>query len=70
MGKIILNKHQQSQLIQFIESTNIDRLSNSLRVVLLEYIAISKDCLPIDFDLQLNDWNMLFDLLTKIKKDS
>ena len=69
MPKSILNEQQQIQVLKFLENTNIDRLSQSLRVVLLEYRAGSKDCLQIDFDLQLNDWNMLFDLLDKLKID-
>lgn len=69
MSKSTLNERQQIQVLKFLENTNIDRLCNSLRVVLLEYIARTKDSLPIDFDLQLNDWNMLLDLLDTIKKD-
>ena len=69
MQKNLLNKSQLIEVSTFIENTNFTRLSNSLRIVLLEYVAQNKDCLPLDFDLQLNDWNMLFDFLAVIKKD-
>ena len=64
------HKHQQEILPavdEFKQSCNIARLSKNLRTLLLDYIAQNKDWLPIDFDVQLNDYNNLFDLLAVLE---
>ena len=61
------NKHEQ-ELRSFLEGTNTKRLSSTLRRIILDYIGENKDYLPIDFNLQLSDINMLFDFLEKITK--
>lgn len=63
MAKYKLNKKHRQAIKYFIEGANIQRLSGSLRTILLDYISQNKNYLPVDLDLQLNEWNMLFKLL-------
>lgn len=63
-----LSKKQRQAIKCFIEGTNIQRLSASLRAILLDYISQNKDYLPIDLDLQLKEWSMLFELLEEFNK--
>lgn len=66
MVKQILNTKHQLSVQLFLSGTDTKRLSTSLRKILLDFIAENKDYLPIDFDLQLADLNMLFDFLDSI----
>lgn len=56
------------EVTEFTEACNMERLSKNLRKILLDYIGQNKDWLPVDFDLQLNDLNLLFDLLDALNK--
>ncbi|MBS1578298.1 MAG: hypothetical protein JST29_01505 [Bacteroidetes bacterium] len=67
MPKHLLCKQRQLALLSFIEGTNISILSTSLRTILLDYIALNKDLLPVDFDIQLKEWNLLFELLDALQ---
>jgi len=60
------NKEVQKAALQFIEDCATLRLSRNLRKILLDYISQNKDCLPVDFDVYLYDFNMLFDFLEVI----
>ncbi len=67
MAKQKLSKKHKLLLLSFIEGTNISVLSSSLRTILLDYIAQNKDFLPIDFDVQLKEWSLLFEFLDSLK---
>jgi len=57
--------------IQKVYSADYTRFSRNLRKLLLDYISQNKDCLPIDFDVCLNDFNILWnflDLLDDLQK--
>lgn len=43
------------------------QFSRSLRKLLLDYIAQNRNYLPLDFDLFLNDINMLLDFLNTLE---
>src|SRR5665647_155456 len=49
--------------LQFISDSSPTRFSRNLRKLLLDYISQNKDCLPIDFDVCLNDFNILWNFL-------
>ena len=60
------NDGLQTAALQFIADCTPFRFSRNLRKLLLDYISQNKDCLPIDFDVYLLDFNNLFELLDKI----
>ena len=60
------NKILRTAALQFISDINPSRFSRNLRKLLLDYISQNKDCLPVDFNVMLNDLNNLFELLDKI----
>ena len=49
--------------LEFISDSSPTRFSRNLRKLLLDYISQNKDCLPIDFDVCLNDFNILWNFL-------
>lgn len=51
--------------LQFMENAS-PQFSRNLRNLLLDYISQNKDCLPVDFDVYLLDFNNLFALLDTI----
>ena len=51
--------------LQFMENAS-PQFSRKLRNLLLDYISQNKDCLPVDFDIYLLDFNNLFALLDTI----
>ena len=60
------NKVLRTAAMQFVTDCVPFRFSRNLRKVLLDYISQNKDCLPLDFDIYLLDFNNLFELLDKI----
>ena len=52
--------------LQFIADCTPFRFSRNLRKLLLDYISQNKDCLPLNFDVYLLDFNNLFELLDTI----
>lgn len=64
-------KQSNTNILTFTSNINTQRLSTNLRRILLQYISDNRDYLPVDFDIQLNDINVLLDFLdtlTQTKK--
>lgn len=49
--------------LQFLTDYAPIRLSRNLRKLLLDYVSQNRNYLPLDFDLLLNDFIILFDFL-------
>ena len=56
----------QTAAMQFVSDCTSFRFSRNLRKLLLDYISQNKDCLPLNFDVYLLDFNNLFELLDTI----
>lgn len=59
-------KQSNTNILTFTSNINSQRLSTNLRRILLQYISENKDYLPVDFDIQLNDINILLDFLDNL----
>ena len=59
-------KQSNTTILTFTSNINPQRLSTNLRRIILQYISDNKDYLPVDFDIQLNDINVLFDFLDNL----
>lgn len=59
-------KQSNTTILTFSSNINTQRLSTNLRRILLQYISDNKDYLPVDFDIQLNDINILLDFLDNL----
>ena len=73
MKDLINSKSTIKAISKFNDSCNVKRMSINLRRLLLEYIAHNKNCLPIDFDIELNDFVALFeffDSLSSLNKNA
>jgi hypothetical protein len=53
-------------VFELIESIDSQRTSKSLRTIVLDYISTQRNALPIDFDVWLYDFSLLFDILDEI----
>lgn len=69
------NKHEKpskvllKMAIQFIVDSSPLKFSRTLRNILFDYISQNKDCLPVDFDITINDLNKLFAFLDAIEDE-
>jgi hypothetical protein len=54
-------------VIQLLEQSTISRISNSLRIVVLDYLILHDDY-PTNIKEILTDFNILFDLLDTLSK--
>lgn len=59
-------KQSNTNILTFTSNINSQRLSTNLRRILLQYISENKDYLPVDFDIQLNDINIILDFLDNL----
>lgn len=59
-------KQLNTAISTFTSNVNSQQLSTNLRRILLQYISDNKDYLPVDFDIQLNDINVLLDFLDNL----
>ena len=57
------------KLQTLLSNYNLTRLNKSLRTILLDYIAAYKDTLPLDFDVHLYDFQLLFELLDALTEE-
>jgi hypothetical protein len=67
---IVFKQTQKDAIIHLIYECNLQRIQKNLRTILLDYIAAYKDTLPLDFDIQLYDFQLLFELLDILIEDS
>lgn len=69
------NKHRKPSKVltqaafNFMADSSALMFSRSLRNILFDYISQNKDCLPVDFDITMNDFNNLFAFLDAIEDE-
>ncbi len=69
------NKHRKPSKVltqaafNFIIDTSPVKLSRSLRNILFDYVSQNKNCLPVDFDITMNNFNNLFAFLDAIEDE-
>ncbi|MHB1921885.1 MAG: hypothetical protein ACYCOO_06570 [Chitinophagaceae bacterium] len=66
----VLSPALQEEFEQFLEVSNPKRLNLYLRRILLDYLRLQWDSLPLGFEECLGDWYALFELLDRAEQET
>jgi hypothetical protein len=62
----MVTQQQLKALERFIDLAQPERVSKTLRTLLVEYLVNKSDLLPLDFDYMIEDVRNLFELLDRL----
>ena len=58
----------KNRIVQFLENSNLERMSRTIRKLFFAYLRDCKEGFSIDFEIILYDVEQLLDLIEEIKR--